>query len=173
MTDAQCICDHNPDTTDGPESDCPVHGWSDGPSSTDAKTIAAKINTGTADGHNLRALLLRLADGDDWRESDNSRPLGSCSDIRACAAAGSNDWLLPAACIGGFALTPLGREAAEFLRPEPWAVAMLVYGWGPCQGGSRMAAFVTDDKAFVERIAALLTADDLRAAKTYKTETGR
>jgi hypothetical protein len=27
----RCICDHNPDTTDGPEQDCPQHGWSDGP----------------------------------------------------------------------------------------------------------------------------------------------
>jgi hypothetical protein len=25
--DGRCICDHNPDTSDGPEEDCPVHGW--------------------------------------------------------------------------------------------------------------------------------------------------
>jgi hypothetical protein len=26
-----CICDHNPETTDGPDIDCPIHGGSDGP----------------------------------------------------------------------------------------------------------------------------------------------
>jgi hypothetical protein len=134
-----------------------------------AAAIASGIDTSTVAGHNLRALLLRLLDGDRWR--DPSLPLVPVS--------------IAAETLGlldrehAFTLTPLGREAAERLRPQPWRVAKhqadveLVRPDGTVRsfgdpGPSINAWTRLYDEA--ERIAALLTADDLRAAKAYRVE---
>jgi hypothetical protein len=74
---------------------------------------ASGIDTSTVAGHNLRALLLRLLDGDPWRgeargtaraATDRAAALGLLDIVHTCA------------------LTPLGREVAERLRPVPWRV---------------------------------------------------
>jgi hypothetical protein len=118
-----------------------------------AAAIASGIDTSTVAGHNLRALLLRLLDGDDdgpWQIKDfaNLRGLG----------------ISEGPGLGTFALTPLGREVAERLRPVPWLVAQDVWlvepsGVNGCHIGN-----------IAPRVAALLTADDLRAAKAYRVE---
>jgi hypothetical protein len=127
-----------------------------------AQPLASDIDTSTVAGHNLRALLLRLLDGDSldgagwpgWLEADR---LGLLS---------------------GGRMTPLGREVAERLRPLPWRVIGEVL-----DDGSTYFDVLTDargwrdernigctDEADATRIAALLTADDLRAAKSYRVE---
>lgn len=170
MTGPRCICDHNPDTTDGPESDCPKHGWSDGPTASD---IAASIDTTTVAGHHLRALLLRLADGE-FHSLPNER-MAATSAIGQAATMGLGQWPPPRDGLEisiqpPFALTPLGREVAERLRPETWLVDTCPTTGHRLIGRSEgfiASVFVPDE---AERIAALLTADDLRAAKAYKVE---
>jgi hypothetical protein len=132
----------------------------------DAATIAASIDLASVAGHNLRALFLRLADEDPW-----------IGDVRnqsaACDAWGLAE-RLGLTLHDSPSLTPLGREVAERLRPVPWRVCDAS---GPRQKrrvlsiwqGSRSVASCWDD-ADAGRIAALLTQDDLRAAKTYRTE---
>jgi hypothetical protein len=119
---------------------------------TAAATIVAKIDTTTVEGWNLRALLLRLADGDAWRAPDVWRTAATF-DLFVCGI-----------------LTPLGREVAARLRPEPWVCVD-----DPARPfRARVASFdheiLCTASALAERIAALLTQDDLRAAKTYTAE---
>jgi hypothetical protein len=134
-----------------------------------AAAIASGIDTSTVAGHNLRALLLRLADGDRIRDRDNV-------DVAACVMAEPLGLVETRLAVR---LTPLGREVAERLRPVPWSVAKhqadveLVRPDGTVRsfgdpGPSINAWTRLYDEA--ERIAALLTADDLRAAKTYRVE---
>jgi hypothetical protein len=134
----------------------------------DAATIASGIDTSTVAGHNLRALLLRLLDGDPWR--GEARAAARAATDRA-AALGLLD------IVHTCALTPLGREVAERLRPLPWRWrSYKAAGWG----GALIECFEVETDARVlpmtlhrddaERIAALLTADDLRAAKAYRVE---
>ncbi len=145
----------------------------------DAKPIADQIACGLADTEhesfvatwNLRALLLRFADGDFdlerslWQvetvAADEARRLGL-----AIIAVASDSWLT---------LTPLGREVARLLRPEPWLAAPDEYaepfgtGWVVRLGDHEETTAATCfDQAAAERIAALLTADGLQAAKAYK-----
>jgi hypothetical protein len=146
----------------------------------DAATIATSIDLASVAGHNLRALLLRLLDGDSYSSTDAH---GAAT--RAVADAGRlalGEYRLP------FTLTPLGREVAERLRPVLWRVfelpkpetdSMLAHmlagvrgHWAistaPGSGDFPISACIVEADA--SRIAALLTQDDLRAAKTYRTE---
>ncbi len=143
-----------------------------------AADIASGVDTSTVAGHNLRALLLRVMDGADWRDA----PWGSAA---WAAARGRQD--LPDKAARRLAvdlglavptspdLTPLGREVAERLRPAPWRVkAHRFHGdakesWLVDQAGDFTHALCYDERS-ASRIAALLTADDLRAAKAYKVE---
>lgn len=137
----------------------------------DASTIAANIDTRTVAGHNLRALLLRLFDGDRFRSTDEPR-IAVIPLIDAAASLG----LVEAASVS---LTPLGREVAERLRPRPWradqvgrSVAVIRPNGSALELAEGPTGMSDADRIFgeAERIAALLTADDLRAAKTYKSE---
>lgn len=71
-----------------------------------AHDIAASIDTSTVAGHNLRALLLRLLDGDIWQgegsESTWSRLHASFASLVEHDGDATD-------------LTPLGREVAELL----------------------------------------------------------
>jgi hypothetical protein len=130
----------------------------------DAATIAASIDLATHAAWDLRALLLRLLDG--------SMP---AMDLPPQHALRSNLVSVYAAVAK---LTPLGREVAERLRPVPWRVGPLGKDWAVYRGGNdwpHVVAFgaLSSSRGGHEtcnRIAALLTADDLRAAKTYRTE---
>jgi hypothetical protein len=135
----------------------------------DAATIAASIDLASVAGHNLRALLLRLLDGEDWAPSAHHEQVGG-----ALRRADACD-LLDIDC----RLTPLGREVAELLRPNPWRVEPWGKDWAVFKGG--LAPHPTlvaagnfsgsmGGRGACDRIAALLTQDDLRAAKTYRTE---
>ncbi len=146
-----------------------------------AATIASQIDTTTVAGHNLRALLLRMLDGDDDSGFWNGR--GRVFSPHACPRLAIAPGVLvefkPGAKLGGvLALTPLGREAAERLRPEPWrAEPFDDFGrvvWRVANVPYRTADAQTfcEDHVHAERLAALLTADDLRAAKAYRTEAG-
>jgi hypothetical protein len=129
-----------------------------------AAAIASGIDTSTVAGHNLRALLLRAADGD---ESDD---VAGPEDAAMDDAAGRG--LIYPDC--AIALTPLGREVAERLRPEPWEAeqedARTTRLFDPAE--KWVASFDHRDggTGLADRIAALLTADDLRAAKAYRVE---
>ncbi len=124
----------------------------------DAATIAASIGLASVAGHNLRALLLRLLDGEDWRV------VSAGADANAFISARTRGFVPPAYSAD---LTPLGREVAERLRPVPWA-AMGCNVW---RGGLvRRESATCIEPGIAKRIAALFTQDDLRAAKTYRTE---
>lgn len=129
---------------------------------TTAAEIAASIDTSTTEGHNLRALLLRLFDG--------NIPGASPPAMAAIAAArAAGFW-------GDLGLTTLGREVAELLRPRPWRAkpthvqfyldTYMGELFGP--DGEREAEF--HDAADANRAADLLTRDDLDKAKQYRTE---
>jgi hypothetical protein len=125
---------------------------------TDAETIAASIDLATTAGHNLRALLLRLADGDPWRGDAR----GSS---RAASERGAALGLLDV--VHAFALTPLGREVAERLRPVPWTSPGTNYGWLVDPSGETAGQLDRADVA--EHIAELLTKADAEEAKGYRT----
>jgi hypothetical protein len=132
------------------------------PSCRPPSKIAASIDTDTTEGHNLRALLLRLRDGDDW-QGDARRP------VRHVIGDGLDRGLLDIARVTS--LTPLGREVAELLRQR---IGMHAHGVR-CLAGSLCYAMTE-----AERIAALLTRDDIGSicracfdidkAKQYRTE---
>jgi hypothetical protein len=124
---------------------------------TDAATVAASIDLATVEGHNLRALLLRLADGESWVDD------GTTLDLTAGIQA---DRLGLARHNGSASLTPLGREVAERLRPVPWTSPGSNYGWLVGPDGETVGQLDRADIA--ERIAAALTREDLEAAKRYK-----
>jgi hypothetical protein len=111
-----------------------------------AQPLASDIDTSTVAGHNLRALLLRLLDGDRWR--DPSLPLVPVS--IAAERLGLLD------IDHAFALTPLGREVAERLRPVPWLVAQDVWLVEPSGVNGSLAPW-----AAVERDAAAELTGDL------------
>lgn len=124
-----------------------------------AADIAAQIDTTTVAGHNLRAMLLRRLDGDAWRPDDGERDAYRAGrDLADALGLVDLDLLL----------TRLGREVAERLRPEPWHGEEMdsgVYLVRPNTSALQLRGALIGE---VERIAALLTADDLRAAKAYK-----
>jgi hypothetical protein len=142
-------------------------------STQDADTIAARIDTATAAGWNLRALLLRLLGGDaGYRMGD-----GSGAAIREATAMGLGFWppardTLEAAIQPPFALTTLGREVAERLRPEPWRAVALHHAeleTGPYRVSRRSHYIASCGRKFdAERIADLLTKADAEDAKQYK-----
>jgi hypothetical protein len=112
---------------------------------TDAATIAAGIDTDLAA---LTAVSLALIERDN---TPRLHPVTGNPDTKVVAV-----------------LTPLGRGVAERLRPELWRVdgeGGSWVPWSPARTAVRMN-FIPGDLA--ERIAALLTADDMRAAKAYK-----
>jgi hypothetical protein len=141
----------------------------------DAATIAASIDLASVAGHNLRALLLRLADGEEWN-----------ADVLLVEVIGELERLSlggrPFTGAHARGLTPLGREVAELLRPVPWGVGetdvadpsqSVAPNYVPClltPTGDESGVFAEDAPTVVHRIAALLTRDDLDAAKTYRTE---
>jgi hypothetical protein len=133
----------------------------------DPATIAASIDTATREGHNLRTLLLRLLDESPWIGDVGNQDA-------ACDAWELAERLGLAPRDPPCNLTPLGREVAERLRPEPCRVVNLS---GPrmkrrvlavMRGAVCWARCTQDEHA--ERIAALLTADDLAQAKAYRSE---
>jgi hypothetical protein len=127
----------------------------------DAEAIVASIDIATTEGLSLRALLLRAADGD---ESDE---VGGPEDAAMDDAAGR--WLIYPNC--AIALTPLGREVAERLRPEPWHVRNTEPGgWHEvvCDGLPRWDSILCEQKARAEHIADLLTKADAEEAKRYR-----
>jgi hypothetical protein len=133
-----------------------------------AAEIAASIDLTTVTGHNLRALLLRLTLGESLRQEvfcgvlivlGGAEALGLVDADHTCR------------------LTPLGRDVAEQLRPEPWRVreykaaswgGVLVSDYEIAQGDRVIPMSARQPDA--ERIAALLTVDDLREAEQYRTE---
>jgi hypothetical protein len=125
-----------------------------------AADIASGIDPSTVAGHNLRALLLRLLDEDDWRAPYRD----AC--VRASVLA----------CDRGLMyddrdeLTPLGREVAEQMRPVPWTTRPGGYGGEMLVDPDGATRAVHPGASLAMRIAALLTADDLRAAKSYRVE---
>jgi hypothetical protein len=129
-----------------------------------AAEIAANIDLATAAGWNLRALLLRLAGGEHWNENT---PLRDAMDrITRIGLAG---YPLAGNEFGEGGLTPLGREVAERMRPVPWRVLCVGSdGWAVTRPGEHWANCTVHSVA--ERIAALLTRDDIEAAKCYRTE---
>jgi hypothetical protein len=137
----------------------------------DAAEIAASIDLATTAGWNLRALLLRLLDGDGWRVPGREHAVGGgvLDMLTECVHAGLVDYPNLHSTPG---LTPLGREVAERLRPVPWRVDGFIGDgdeeWAVSCGDLPRA--LCRDGADAERIAALLTRDDLEAAKRYRTE---
>jgi hypothetical protein len=129
---------------------------------TDAASIVAKIDTTTVEGWNLRALLLRLLDGDAWNED-----ILILDAMDAITRRGFAAYPLAGNEFGEGGLTPLGREVAERLRPVPWTAKAGAHGWWVSNFHRCIARGL--EQADAERIAALLTQDDLRAAKTYRT----
>lgn len=130
----------------------------------DARIIAAQIDTSTVAGHNLRALLLRLADGDDWR---------GC--VTAADSAEYRHLICNFFSREPVELTPLGRDVAELLRPEAYRVCDTT---GPRMKRERCSVWLgakvlarNCTRADAARIAALLTDDDLVDAKTYNRGT--
>jgi hypothetical protein len=124
--------------------------------------------------HNLRALLLRLADGEGWRTVGGVREKSAESALNNAKRRGLGRW--PDMMVGGpFELTPLGSEVAELLRPRRWRVEVEGKRWAVFGGESTLQpyAFARGSQGGLDacnRIADLLTADDLARAKTYKTE---
>jgi hypothetical protein len=129
----------------------------------DPATIAAGIDLATVAGHNLRALLLRLLDGEPWPGRD-------CEGLWTKLHAGFA--LLVEYDGDTVDLAPLGREVAERLRPRPWG------SWGsgiyhPTAATSRETPWaICPEPGSSTRIAALLTVDDLAQAKAYRSEPG-
>jgi hypothetical protein len=140
-------------------------------STPDAATLAAGIDTTAVAGHNLRALLLRLADGDRWRDDE--------AETRPVTLPWNRAAELGLSYMG--VLTTLGSDVVDRLRPVPWTVGetdiadpsqSVAPNLVPClvtPAGDESGVFADDAPSLVQRIAALLTADDLRAAKAYRT----
>jgi hypothetical protein len=128
-----------------------------------AATIAASLDIATVAGWNLRALLLRLLDGDTRMSGPDSRTLYAARDLYLI----QND-------SNPIVATPLGREVAERLRPKPWTASGCAGEW-ICDSNGHPVAQVHDDLGehpdLGERIADLLTTADAEEAKRYKTET--
>ena len=142
-----------------------------------AKTIAAK-------DPDLRALLLRLADGEEWRDTPTGVGPRLCN--RPLAAARRTGLAaFPEGMEGMWAmlqLTPTGREVAEHCRPPKWTAARERGGSGghvvidkpdgevdfisawENQPGSRDLRDAFDR---AQRVVDLLNADDLARAKIY------
>ena len=134
--------------------------------------------------HNLSALLLRLLDREEWRDtSSRTREQLSTRAVTAAKKAGLAAW--PDAMVGGgLQLTALGRQVAKLMVPPKWGVQQT----HNCDGW--YVALVTDDgsvhlttdevppssskldqdEVLMERIAGLLNADDLAAAKVYQVK---
>lgn len=131
-----------------------------------ARNIAARIQPDgpgvrQAQLHNLRAMLLRLADGDDL-------PHGLW-DLQAKIFAMGRRRGLITSLDGVAELTDLGRKVAELLRPKPWiATHAIVHGHVYYPSGE--IAFQVLDRALADRVAELLTADELARAKTYQID---
>lgn len=68
--DGPCICDYNPDTTDGPEEDCPFHG----------RPYGYWVERGDDLTARLAVLERQLAAA--------RSALAACADVRAARAAG-------------------------------------------------------------------------------------
>jgi hypothetical protein len=118
----------------------------------DAVTIAASIDTTTVEGHNLRALLLRLLDGESLRQEvlERAEALELVDAEHACA------------------LTSLGREVAELLRPKPWQVTTDRGFPRLLHPNGDFAFQAAGELDLCHRIATLLDADDEREVKRYK-----
>ena len=116
--------------------------------------IAANLAK-TPRGRNVLALLLRLADGDGLRA-----PVSGV--MQAAKDAEENG-------LGhGASLTSIGRSVAEACRPKPWtAVATEVKPDMVCVLVSPDGDDTWHVGPHAERIAALLTADDLARAKRF------
>ncbi len=133
-----------------------------------AKTLAASIDTKTLLGWNIRALLWRLADGDDWRVQ------GSAAEMAALAKADG----LGLVDIDVL-LTTLGEDVAAWLRPDPWRVVELDDSGGfgveddDRDYGGVDDCIRCDSKDRAELIATLLTEHYEGEAKVYKTEPTR
>jgi hypothetical protein len=143
----------------------------------DAAAIAAEIDLATVTGWNLRALLLKLLDGDDWRGYDWEDVAPHHTRPRPSAAARHEAADLRLLEPGSVDLTPLGREVLERLRPVPWRCrsykaaswgGVLVTDYEVAQGDRVIP--MTATQADAERIASLLTKADAEEAKRYKPE---
>lgn len=127
-----------------------------------------------AASHNLRALVLRLADGDlvsgSWRPDDGSFRPDRCDDVDT---EGLVEFMAAERYVR---LTELGRVVAERVRPAKWTASMGFTGQFISRpSGVRILAGTlpsNDAQAldFLEcqRIVDLLNADELARAKTYE-----
>jgi hypothetical protein len=115
---------------------------------------------------------LRLADGEPWNENTSLHDA-----MDRITRGGLAGYPLAGNEFGEGGLTPLGREVAEMLRPKPWQPEQ-IGAWvalvRPDGSALEFAKALTEGVAMFQfgeatRIAALLTADDLRTAKRYRT----
>lgn len=128
----------------------------------------------TPRGRNVRALLLRLADGDSIGGASTA-DLDYADEAKLLV---DHDDLWPT-------LTDLGRAVGEACRPKPWVTAKWEQPWHDggvyercvVQHVDRELAFTVDNapgdepgESLGERVARLLTADDLARVKTFEVE---
>ena len=129
----------------------------------------------TPQGRNVRALLLRIADGEcktlmvSWPEMNSDEQ--EC--YRLALRDGSKRRLLDSILV---TLTPLGRDVAEACRPKPWTTRTTAavperercFVRRPTGEHALTVDSPIGEPVLGERIAALLTADDMRAAKRFE-----
>ncbi len=139
-------------------------------STQDAATIAASIDLASVAGHNLRAMLLRRLLGENIHDGDD--------DGHAVLQALNLESGLGLVDLGVF-LTPLGRDVAEWMRPKPWRVEPWGKVWAVFKGGLAPHPTLVASGHFsgsmggrgaCDRVAVLLTQDDIIAAKLYRSE---
>jgi hypothetical protein len=121
---------------------------------TRASEIVEQIDLATAEGWNLRAMLLRGLAGKHIRDRGNA-------DVAACVEAEALGLIETSFHVS---LTDLGREVAEILRPKPWSVPDQLWLYD----SDNWPAAKFEGSALARRVAELLTADDMRAATNYK-----
>jgi hypothetical protein len=138
-------------------------------STQDAATIAASVVVTTTEGRNLRACLLRRLDQEFAYDYDTDP--GDAEEACDAAYAMAYDLGLVSA-MEQTDLTPLGREVAELLRPEPWRVLSETDdGWTEWVVAKTEwdAEYATCSEPGARRIADLLTKADADEAKRYRT----
>lgn len=126
--------------------------------------------------HNVCALLLRLLDRDEWRDtSSRTSEQLSTRALTSARKAGLAAWPNPMVG-GGLQLTVLGRQVAELVRPPRWTMPQedpLVTPHaveGPDGDVVTCMGIVSTSPRLARRITDLLNADDLAAAKVYKVK---
>jgi hypothetical protein len=126
-----------------------------------ATEIAEQIDLTTAEGHNVRAFLLRGLNGERRLDTD-------VLEIKAFFAADDLGLLTEPPVRE---LNLLGREVAEILRPAPWRSreSDAVYLIRPNTSALQLRGALIGE---AELIARLLTEHDMRAATNYTGDAG-